>query len=220
MKAIVKKIHLWLKKSLDGCSFFLRKKSTPSDAQKHKEESSLLVDHDDTKETIIEIAMLECLNFKDQLKGKTIVLIDVSGSMNAPLSSRSATTRLDVACKIAVLVREICESVQFYSFSERMVLVKPRKGASLKNLIRTSQPNWGTNLTWAIAEANKQSGHRLIVVTDEELSEKVPAPKFDRCYMINVSPFKNKIYYNDKWVHIDGKSARLSVINYIRKHER
>jgi hypothetical protein len=62
----------------------------------------------------LEQAMLKCIgspeNVQEKLRGKTIVLVDVSGSMTAPLSHRSEMQRTGAAYGLAVLLREIGES--------------------------------------------------------------------------------------------------------------
>lgn len=54
-------------------------------------------------------AMLKCVAETEKLPGKTIVLVDVSGSMTAPLSRCSEMQRTDAAYGLAVLLREIAE---------------------------------------------------------------------------------------------------------------
>ena len=49
-------------------------------------------------EEALERAMLNCVAEREKLRGKTIVLVDVSGSMTAPLSQRSEMQRTDAAC--------------------------------------------------------------------------------------------------------------------------
>jgi hypothetical protein len=56
---------------------------------------------------------------------------------------------------------------------------------------------------------------RLIVITDEQAHDTVPAPKA-KGYVINVASYKNGVGYG-KWTHIDGWSE--SVIEYIRALE-
>src|SRR5579872_6341000 len=64
-------------------------------------------------EEALEPAMLKCVGSQDKaqekLRGKTIVLVDVSGSMTAPLSQRYEMQRTDAAYGLAVLLREIGE---------------------------------------------------------------------------------------------------------------
>src|SRR5262249_28739102 len=60
-------------------------------------------------EEVLEQAMLKSVATAEMLPGKTIVLVDVSGSMTAPLSRRSEMQRTDAASGLAVLLREIAE---------------------------------------------------------------------------------------------------------------
>src|SRR5215467_12839655 len=56
-------------------------------------------------EEALEQAMLKSVAATEKLPGKTIVLVDVSGSMTAPLSHRSEMQRTDAAYGLAVLLR-------------------------------------------------------------------------------------------------------------------
>jgi len=150
-----------------------------------------------------------------KLKGKTILLIDVSGSMVAPLSRRSEMMRTDAAYGLAVLLREICEQVSVYSFSNELKRIAPRRGFALRDAIEASQGHMGTYLGKALDEID-ENYDRLIVITDEQAHDSVPSPKAQG-YMINVASYKNGVGYG-KWTHIDGWSE--SVIEYIRELER
>jgi hypothetical protein len=164
-------------------------------------------------EEALEQAMLKSLVDQPKLRGRTIVLVDISGSMTAPLSPRSEMQRTDTAYGLAVLVREICEQVAVYSFSDRVVEVPARRGFALRDAIDASQPHSGTLLGNAVEWLNKSERYdRLIVITDEQAHDRVPAPK-DKGYVINVASYKNGVGYG-KWTHIDGWSD--SVIEYIR----
>ena len=66
-------------------------------------------------------------------------------------------------------------------------------------------------------ELNQKHGYdRLIVITDEQAHDTVPAPQ-GKGYVINVASYKNGVGYG-KWTHIDGWSE--SVVEYIRALER
>jgi uncharacterized protein with von Willebrand factor type A (vWA) domain len=153
---------------------------------------------------------------QQKLAGKTIVLVDVSGSMTAPLSRRSEMQRTDAACGLAVLLREIGEKVAVFSFSDTLVEVPARRGFALRDAIDASQRHNGTRLGQAVGELNqKHSYDRLIVISDEQAHDTVPAPK-GTGYVINVASYKNGVGYG-KWTHIDGWSE--SVVEYIRALE-
>ncbi|MGC1450400.1 MAG: TROVE domain-containing protein [Candidatus Sulfotelmatobacter sp.] len=171
-------------------------------------------------EEALEQAMLKCVsqvNPQETLRGKTIVLVDVSGSMTAPLSQRSEMQRTDAAYGLAVLLREIGEKVAVFSFSDTLVEVPARRGFALRDAIDASQRHNGTQLGNAVGELNQKHGYdRLIVITDEQAHDTVPAPR-GKGYVINVASYKNGVGYG-KWTHIDGWSE--SVLEYIRTLEQ
>jgi hypothetical protein len=166
----------------------------------------------------LEQAMLKSVVASEKLPGKTVVLVDVSGSMTAPLSRRSEMQRTDAAYGLAVLLREIGENVVVFSFSDHLVEVPARRGFALRDVIDTSQRHNGTYLGKAVEELNRKEKYdRLIVITDEQTHDTVPAPN-GKGYVINVaSSYKNGVGYG-KWTHIDGWSE--SVIEYIRAPEQ
>ena len=173
-------------------------------------------------EAQLEQAMLQPLALQPKLVGRTIVLVDVSGSMTAPLSKRSDMHRTDAAYGLAVLVREIAEKVGVFSFSDSLVEVPARRGFALRDAIDASQHHNGTYLGKAVEELNRRAERnpnerydRLIVITDEQSHDSVPKPK-GTGYMINVASYKNGVGYGP-WTHIDGWSE--SAIEYIRALE-
>ena len=172
-------------------------------------------------EEALEGAMLKCVssqvNPHEKLTGKTIVLVDVSGSMTAPLSHRSEMQRTDAAYGLAVFLREIGEKVAVFSFSNSLAEVPARRGFALRDAIDKSQPHSATYLGKAVGELNEKHGYdRLIVITDEQAHDTVPVPR-GKGYVINVASYKNGVGYG-KWTHIDGWSE--SVVEYIRTLEQ
>ncbi len=164
----------------------------------------------------LEAAMLRSLESAEKMKGHTIILVDVSGSMDTAISAKSDLKRLDAACGLAMLCREVCESVGIVTFSQAVVECPPRRGFALRDAIVQSQPHGGTYLGAAVAALNQQRKYdRLIVITDEQSADAVGAP-LALGYVINVAAYKNGVGYG-KWVHIDGWSE--AVIDYIRVYE-
>jgi 60 kDa SS-A/Ro ribonucleoprotein len=162
----------------------------------------------------IERAMFQSLHGQESLPGRTVLLMDVSGSMDAPLSGRSQMRRMDAAAGLAVLLREVAEDVSTYTFSERLVLVPARRGLALRDAIVQSQPHGGTYLGKAL-DALRESYDRLVVVTDEQSHDRVPAPR-GVGYVVNVASYRNGVGYGE-WTHIDGWSE--AVVEYIRSAE-
>lgn len=145
-----------------------------------------------------------------RLPGKTIILVDVSGSMDVKLSAKSDMTRMDAAATLASVING---DVRVFSFSTQTKEVPPRRGMAGVDAIIKSQHHGGTELGSAVRYANSQPHDRLIVITDEQSAQPVPAPKADRAYMINTASYKNGIGYGNGWTHIDGFSE--AVIRYI-----
>jgi 60 kDa SS-A/Ro ribonucleoprotein len=165
-------------------------------------------------EAELEQAMFKSLEGQPRLPGKTVLLVDVSGSMDAPLSRRAEMRRNDAGYGLAVLLREIAENVSIYSFSDHFVRVPNRSGFALRDAINASQPHNGTYLGKAVSGIDEKYD-RLIVITDEQAHDTVPNAKA-RGYVINVASYKNGVGYG-QWVHIDGWSE--AVIEYIRAAE-
>jgi len=173
-------------------------------------------------EEALEGAMLKSVAAQAKLPGRTALLVDVSGSMTAQLSRRSEMLRTDAAYGLAVLLREIGERVNVYSFSDNLAEVPARRGFALRDAIDRSQTHNGTYLGKAVEELNRRAEKgkderydRLIVITDEQAHDTVPNP-LGKGYVVNVASFKNGIGYG-KWMHIDGWSE--SVVEYIRALE-
>lgn len=166
-----------------------------------------------TKE--LEAAMLKNLELEQKLRGNTILLIDVSGSMEDTLSGRSEMTRMDAAASLAILARELCREVEIFTFSNNVVKVEDVRGFKLVDAIIDSQYHSGTYLGKAVEEINYKEYDRLIVFTDEQSHDYVPRPK-NRGYMINVANYENGVGYGE-WVHIDGFSE--NILKYVQELE-
>ena len=168
-------------------------------------------------EAELERAMFRSLEAQTKLPGKTVLLVDVSGSMDAPLSRRSDMRRNDAAYGLAILLREIAEQVSVYTFSDQLARVPSRQGFALRDALNASQPHNATYLGKALAAIHENDAKydRLIVITDEQSHDTVPNPKA-RGWMLNVASYQNGVGYG-AWMHVDGWSD--SVIEYIRAAE-
>ena len=188
-------------------------------------------------EPLIEEAMLRKMQGYTKLPGYTVLLVDVSGSMDAHLSARSDLQRIDAACALAAFMREVCEKVDVFTFSEDLVQVPARRGFALIDACNNSQRHSGTYLGHAINAIyapkgrrvsyeeygwgfRRESSHkglglqpdRLVTITDEQAHDEVKLPKGMKGYMLNVASNANGVGYGN-WLHIDGWSE--AVIDYI-----
>jgi len=148
-------------------------------------------------------------------EGRTLVLVDVSGSMDWKLSARSDLTRMDAAATLASIIPG---EVRVFTFSQEVVEVPPRRGMAGVDAVIRSQAHGGTLLGAAIKRINDVPHDRLIVITDEQSADKVPDPKAAKAYMVNVASARNGVGYEGLWTHIDGFSE--AVLGFMREHER
>jgi len=179
--------------------------------------------HAPTLSSAIEAAMLRATAGEPKLSGKTLLLVDVSGSMDWPLSGGGSTKpgeaiRMDCAASLAIHAREVCgDDVAIFTFSSIVKAVPSRRGFGLRDAIVGSQPHGGTLLGSAIEAANANGYDRLIVFTDEQSAQSTPDPlPGTRAYMVNVASAKNGVGYG-RWIHVDGFSA--AILRWIRTYE-
>lgn len=164
-------------------------------------------------EPAIDDALCASIGEMAPMSGNTIVLVDVSGSMDAPLSAKSDLRRIDAAAALASIWPG---AVRVMTFSNAIVEVPPRRGMSGVDVVIRSQPHQGTYLGQAVAAVNKERHDRLVVITDEQTADQVPGPSAKHAYMINVASAKNGVGYG-RWTHIDGFSE--SVIRWAAEFE-
>jgi 60 kDa SS-A/Ro ribonucleoprotein len=154
----------------------------------------------------LESAMLKSLKGLVRLRGRTRLLIDVSGSMFQSLSAQSEMTRAEAACGLAILAREVCDEVEIFTFSQNVVKVPPRRGFALRDAIINSQPHGSTFLGRAVTEIDRK-GDRLVVFTDEQSHDTVSDPKA-RGYMVNVASYQHGVGHGP-WTRVHGFSEAV-----------
>ena len=173
-------------------------------------------------EEAIEKAMLKGVAGFETLPGVTGLVVDVSGSMDAPIARKGETTRIDAAAGLAILLREKAEEFCIATFSDACVAIPPRRGLALRDAIVKSQAHSGTYLKRALSTLQAWSEwsdvDRVIVVTDEQSHDGILPAWTKKAYVINVAPYKSGISYGNGWTHIDGWSER--VLDYIAAMER
>jgi hypothetical protein len=170
-------------------------------------------------EEALEKAMFRALEGRGtRLAGHTVLLVDVSGSMEVALSRKSDMRRSDAAFGLAILLREIAEKVTIFTFSDYTQLLPSRRGMALRDALDKSQAHGGTYLGRALAtvDAHLRKGYdRIVVITDEQAHDHVGAP-VGKGYVINVASNRNGVGYGE-WTHIDGWSE--AVVDYIAELE-
>lgn len=187
----------------------------------------------------IEKAMFKALDGMPKLTGRTLLVVDTSGSMGGRLASKSEVSRMDAAGALALMARHLCDSSVVYVTAgddyrkKHATALVPEHvdGFSLMEKIRNANHEYGIGgggifMVQCLEHIQNQKHgdfDRVIVFTDEQdcdTPSKNPAlaarlGKFN--YVVNVGNEKNGISYKNQWDHIDGWSEKI--FDYIRLFE-
>ena len=183
-------------------------------------------------ESYIEAKMMDSYAHLPKLPGKTLFIVDVSGSMGDTTSSGTNFTRLDQACAMAMLAANQCESYKlvatagFDSTSEgaHLEIEYPKKGFGLaKQIMKTrDRIGWGGIFTRQVLEWSKKrfkdtDFDRIIVFSDSQdcdRVDKIPHPFAKHNYICDVSSHTKGVNYRGCWTaEISGWSEHF--ITYI-----
>lgn len=160
-------------------------------------------------------AMIWAIEHQPKLLGRTVIVVDCSASMDAPVSSNSEINRKVAAATLASMING--DDVRLFVFGSTYSEIAFRRGIPGVDHIAKHRLG-GTNLGAAIkfAESVCKDYDRIIVITDEQTADRVDNPE-NKGYMINVAPYKDGVGYG-KWTHIDGFSSHA--LRYIYEVER
>lgn len=170
-------------------------------------------------EDMLEQMMFKSLENQPKIPGKTVILVDCSGSMfGCKVSAKSDLDRFDAAAALAVLCRELCEEVEIWGFSTQAVRVPARRGFALVEAIRKSTSG-GTSIGASLNQVNAATKKydRVILITDEQSYDRPGAP-LGKGYLLNVGSYQNGINQSDRWVTVTGFSE--AVLDYIQALEQ
>ena len=116
----------------------------------------------------LERALAHSLAGVPSLPGRTLVLVDRSGSMFAPLSGKSRLTRADAAAAFGVCLAVRAEPADLVQFGSGSKVVKVRRGASVLSAIKDFDALGGTE-TAAAVRAHFARHDRVVILTDEQV---------------------------------------------------
>jgi hypothetical protein len=120
----------------------------------------------------LENALAQCLRNIPALAGRTLILVDTSGSMNARFSKDGTLMRWDAAVLFGVALAQRCASADVVSFSGATKVFPVKRGESLLTSLERWRANGfffggGTNTAQAL-KAHFAQHDRVIVLTDEQ----------------------------------------------------
>lgn len=183
----------------------------------------------------LEEAFIEHAKKLPKLPGKTVFVVDVSGSMGSMVSGKSEVTRAIAASSLAAIARELCEESVIYATAgsdhaktHKTALVPMSRGMTLaEDIWKMCHPLGGggifLNQVMKFLVSEKiENVRRTIVLTDEQdcgvgvdTPDKAPTLS-EHNYIMNVAAYSNGIGYG-KWTKINGFSE--NVLKYIAELE-
>ena len=181
-------------------------------------------------EGILEKMMFRCIEGMPKLKGKTVFIVDISGSMGAPLSAKSELNRMDTALALAILAKEQCENAVIYATAgsdgrrtHATAKVADCRGFALAEAIKQMNSTLGgggifLNQVMDFVAPKEQDADRVLVLTDEQDCDTKCNPAdanafAKKNYIINIASQKNGIAY-EKFCHVTGWSE--NILSYIQ----
>lgn len=166
----------------------------------------------------IEDAMINSYANLPKLKGKTLFIVDVSGSMQAPMSAKSDFSRYDAACAMAMLAANQCEDYEivctagndYDRIGAHEHIRYPQKGFGISSQIGDTINRIGYGgiftrqcLEWCEKKFKGQKFDRIIVFSDSQDcdydTKKTPKPFGTYNYICDVSAHTKGVNYNGVW---------------------
>ena len=166
----------------------------------------------------IEDAMINSYANLPKLKGKTLFIVDVSGSMGARMSEKSDFTRYDAACAMAMLAANQCEDYEivctagndYTHTGAHRNIPYPQKGFGIFEQIREANRNIGRGglftrqcLEWCNDKFKGQKFDRIIVFSDSQdcdFPERgIPKPFGTYNYICDISAHTKGVNYKGAW---------------------
>lgn len=108
-----------------------------------------------------------------KLEGKTVIAIDVSGSMGSVISSKSTVRCCDIATLLGVLASRMCEDYIVYTFDNYLdTKTFSSRSGIIDTTLKTSCHGGGTNIKLPLEKMLRDGVYadRLIILSDNEIN--------------------------------------------------
>lgn len=181
----------------------------------------------------LEEVMLSTYAHLPKLPGRTLFIVDRSGSMGANVSDKSTFTRQEVAYAMAMLACNLCEDFSlvvtagddFASKHSSEWIKYPAKGFDIFEQMKDAKVGGGGIFTRQVLEWSKQNlgeeFDRIIVFSDSQdcdKQDKTPHPFAKYNYICDVSANKHGVNFKGRWTaEISGWSEHF--LTYIAAYE-
>lgn len=145
----------------------------------------------------LETALDLCLQSIPEFPGRTLILIDTSGSMGSRMSGKSELQYWEAATVFGLAMAARCDQADVVSFSSTNRIFPKVKGESLLKAITRFQAGYfygdGTNTALAVRN-HYQSHDRVVILTDEQADPNsgiyAPIGADKMCITFNLAGYK------------------------------
>lgn len=122
---------------------------------------------------VLENAIEHSCSNLPRLKGKTVIAIDVSGSMGSKISFKSNVRCNEIASLMGVLASRMCEEYVVYTFDTSIQnKTFSRRNGIISTALSLSSHGGGTNIKLPLQKMirDKEYADRLIILSDNEIN--------------------------------------------------
>jgi len=185
--------------------------------------------------------MIKSLADQPKLPGHSIIIVDVSGSMNEPVSGKSQYKRVDVAKALAMIAVSMSHTSAVFVTAgndgrrqHATQPIKPYTGFDLFNSDSYARAKYEVGgggiftrqaLEYIREYVENKNPERIIVITDSQdcdyPEKRVPHPFGKYNYIIDISAHAHGVAYEGVWTaEVTGWSERfINFINYLENNK-
>lgn len=181
-------------------------------------------------EPALDKAMVKAASALPKMAGRTLLVVDLSGSMGGRLGGKTEMTRVDAACALSILLREQAEDITVYATAgddtarrHATAHVPPRHGFGLADAIRSKSPEIGGGgiflkqcLDFIDGQEKGAKFDRVIAITDEQdCDTKVAASEAKKLgrfnYILNLGVYEPAMpVAGSGWIRVSGFAERVA----------
>jgi TROVE domain. len=152
----------------------------------------------------LEKALMASLGNIPKLDGRTLVLIDQSGSMNFSMSNKSTVRLSEQAALFGIALGMAADNADVYVYGNSHKEIPLPKGGSILPLVaKYGQADMGGTQTWTTARSLYRGHDRIVIVTDEQ--------SHDSAYGIPDIPIVTFNVEGYKAAHTESSKKRITV---------
>lgn len=138
-----------------------------------------------------------------KLKGKTVIAVDVSGSMGDTISEKSDVRCSEIAMLLGMMAGRMCERYVLYTFDTeiRKVPVSSRSGILEKAMATPFGSGTNMHLPFERMIAERLDADRVIILSDQECNRGPRASWWSTRTVQQMADWYRSESGNDIWVH-------------------